>query len=245
MIKKKVISIILVEPEGADNIGAAARAMKNMGLRDLRLVRPPRDWKRRAKKMAMRADDLIACAKALPSLKRAIRDRHLVIGTTRRSGARRGTFVPFHQAIPQIRKESRRRKIAIVFGRESKGLSNRDLALCDWLVTIPAHPAYPSLNLAQAVMVVAFAIAVGSWNQRFQEPSGVSFDFVPKKEIDDMLSRFEQALRILGYEREGGDVISRILAAIRTLSSRAGGLLPREAQMLKGLSRRIVERFKS
>ncbi len=231
------ISIILVEPENSDNIGAAARAMKNMGLEDLRLVKPPRDWRAKAKKMAMSAYDVVHEAKAYASLKDAILDRQVVIGTTRRAGPKRGAFIHFDPALNKALEKSS----ALVFGKESKGLSNRDLALCDWVTTIPAHPAYPSLNLAQAVMVTAFTL----FRNPRRKVSGLRPDpltrFVTKNEITEVLGCIQQALRVLDYERKGGNVLERILATFKRLMGR-NGLTASEAQMLRGLSRRIIEK---
>ena len=111
-----------------------------------------------AKKMAMSADDILKKAVEFFSLQEAIRDLGLVIGTTRRKGGHRGAFLPFNAAVSKIRGSSQHQKVGIVFGRESKGLANEDSALCDHLVTIPTGQIYPSLNLAQAVMVMLFAL---------------------------------------------------------------------------------------
>jgi len=244
------ISIILVEPEVPDNIGAAARAMKNMGLSDLRLVQPPVDWKQRAVKMAVKAYERIERAKVFSSLREAASDARLVIGTTRRQGRRRGNFLAYGEAIDKICKT--RGPVAVVFGKESKGLSNRDLRACGWLVTIPASDKYPSLNLAQAVMVVAFSIFTrlavpgsGQMTKNLAPLASLAQSFVPRREIDDILVRMEQALDGLGYKRDNGrNVLGRILATHAGLFQRAG-LLRKEAQMLRGLARRILERMKT
>ena len=153
-MKNKNVAVILVFPENADNIGAVARALKNTGFSELRLVRPPRNWRVKGKKLAMSATDVLKAGKEYVSLEKAVHDRSLVIGATRRHGAGRGSFLPFQEAITKVRKSSDRLRVGIVFGCESKGLANKDIALCDQLVTIPANSRYPSLNLAQAVMVV-------------------------------------------------------------------------------------------
>ena len=241
--------MVLVEPENPDNIGAVARAMKNMGLQDLRLVRPPRGWKRKSKKMAMKARDTLESARVFRSVKEAVSDARLVIGTTRRTGPKRGSFIPFYAAVQKI-SAMPQSDAAVLFGKESKGLSNRDLAMCDWLTTIPSHPGYPSINLAQAVMIVAFSIFTFFRTQPESSPARIGKSerkgllYVSKEEMSSVLERFREALSALNYEREGRDVHERIVATLHRLLKR-GGLLTSEARMLKGLSRRIVENRKA
>lgn len=233
------ISIVLVAPETAGNIGAAARAMKNTGLRDLRLVNPPENWKAKGKMMAMSAYDLMEKASVFKSVEEAIADAALVIGTTRRTGPKRGSFSSFEQGIRTMARFSKKQKAAILFGKESKGLDNKALKLCDWALTIPSDPAYPSLNLAQAVMVVSFAI------YRIKPDAGAPEkpkEFLSKEEVFVVLEKFREALDVLSYGNEGaGDVIPRIVATFYGLLKRSG-LLKHEAQMFKGFTRRICER---
>ena len=239
-MKKEKIAIILVSPENPDNIGAIARAVKNMGFVDLRLVEPPRTWRTKAKKMAMSAEDILKKGEEYSSLQDAIQDLGLVIGMTRRLGGHRGTFLPFDQAVSKARGSSHRQKIGIVFGRESKGLANEDSTLCDHLVTIPTGPSYPSLNLAQAVMVVLFALS----RERDAKKAVSQERALNKKEIEVTIAHFEEALKALGYKKGGADLLPRILRTLRGFIKR-GGLLEPEAQMIKGLSRKIREKIGS
>jgi TrmH family RNA methyltransferase len=237
-MKKENIAIILVSPENPDNIGAVARAIKNMGFEDLRLVAPPKGWRVKAKKMAVAAEDILGKGETYPSLQGAIQDLGLVIGTTRRLGGHRGAFLSFDKTIAKIRASAFQQKIGIVFGRESKGLANEDSALCDHLVTIPAAPSYPSLNLAQAVMVTLFAL---SWERKAKEATPQE-RALNKREIEIAIAHFEEALKFLGYKRGGADLLPRILRTLRGLIKRSGLLEP-EAQMIKGLSRKIREKL--
>ncbi len=237
-MKRENIAIILVSPENPDNIGAVARAVKNMGFSDLRLVAPPRGWRAQSKKMAMSADDILKKAREFSSLQETIRDLGLVIGTTRRSGGRRGAFLSFNGTISKVRGNSFRQKIGIVFGRESKGLANEESTHCDHLVRIPTGFAYPSLNLAQAVMVMLFALS-WDWHRDRGAVSEISPEkALNKKEIEVTISHFEEALKALGYRKGGADLLPRILNTFRGLIKR-NGLLEPEAQMIKGLSRKI------
>lgn len=237
-MKKEKISIILVSPENTDNIGAVARAVKNMGFGDLRLVNPPRTWRKKAEKMAMSAADILEKAEVHASLQEAIQDLGQVIGTTRRLGGHRGSFLPFNKTVAKICAASHKQAIGIVFGRESKGLANEDSALCDHLVTIPTGASYPSLNLAQAVMVMLFAL---SWKRGAKETAPQE-RALNKKEIEIAIAHFEEALKVLGYKKGGADLLPRILRTLRGLIKRSGLLEP-EAQMIKGLSRKIREKI--
>lgn len=244
-MKKEKIAVILVSPENTDNIGAVARAVKNMGFSQLRLVEPPGAWRTKARKMAVAAEDILKKGEIYASLRDAVQDLGLVIGTTRRLGGHRGAFLSFDKTVLKIRGNSQRQKIGIVFGRESKGLANEDSALCDHLVTIPTGDSYPSLNLAQAVMVMLFAL---SWEgprvSRDQHAGeGVSqARILNKKEIEATIAHFTEALKALGYRKGGADLLPRILRTLRGLIKR-GGLLEPEAQMIKGLSRKIREKI--
>lgn len=239
-MKNGNVAVLLVRPENTDNIGATARAVKNMGFSELRLVKPPSSWRSKGKKMAMAAGDILTAAREFPALDKAIQDLSFVVGTTRRRGKGRGCFYSFPDTVSRIREKSERFKIGIVFGCESKGLSNRDLDLCDWLVTIPSSPQYPSLNLAQAVMVLLFSLS----SPRFSDPKSAAEKFLSKKETRIALKHFEGALQALGYRRGGNDLLPRILKTMDGLLKR-GGLLAAEAQMIKGLSRRIREKVLS
>jgi len=237
-MKKEKIAIILVSPENPDNIGAAARAVKNMGFVGLRLVAPPENWRKLAKKMAVSAEDILKNGKEYDSLQDAIQDLGFVIGTTRRLGGHRGTFLSFDKTVSKIRGSSHHQKIGIVFGRESKGLANEDSALCDHLVTIPTDSVYPSLNLAQAVMVMLFAL---SWKRGATEAISHT-RALNKREVEVTIEHFEEALKALGYKKGGADLLPRILRTLRGLIKRSGLLEP-EAQMIKGLSRKIREKI--
>ncbi|MDD5217800.1 MAG: TrmH family RNA methyltransferase [Candidatus Omnitrophica bacterium] len=247
------VSIILVEPENPDNIGAVARAMKNMGFCDLRLVRPVKQWKKKGKKLAMAACDVLVGASAFPSVEEVVSDLNLVIGTTRRSGPKRGAFLGFEDVIARIKKVKFPQRVGIMFGKESKGLDNQSLNCCDWVTMIPSHPAYPSINLAQAVMIMCFSLfdrsvrslsAIprrGSFKRKEHAgDSGNKLMFLPQKEVWITIERFRSALDMLGYGSENREVRERICSTLKRLFKR-NGLIESEAQMFKGISRRICE----
>lgn len=151
-------AVILCEPQLGENIGTAARAMANFGLWDLRLVNPRDGWpNERAVAAASRADHVISRVRVFESLADAVADLTLILATT----ARRRELT--HEVIgPDVAAERLAPVIAggqsagIVFGREKWGLTNEEVALCNAVVTLPVEPAFASLNIAQAVLVLAY-----------------------------------------------------------------------------------------
>jgi tRNA/rRNA methyltransferase len=150
--------IVLVEPQIGENIGAAARAMANFGLSQLRLVKPVQGWPNpKAGMMAAGADRVLEAATLHDSLEDAIADCAFVAATTARGHDQAKPVMPPHEAaaaiVPRV---AGGETVAIVFGRERNGLENHEVGLADIIVTLPVNPAFASLNLAQAVAVVAY-----------------------------------------------------------------------------------------
>jgi TrmH family RNA methyltransferase len=156
---KNNIYFVLVEPVESGNIGAAARAMKNMGFKHLVLVNPPKPLGDEAWWFAHSAEDILKKAKSYPTLKEALAPMHLVVGTTRRKGKRRMALRSLHAGLGHLAQEASSKKVAILFGREQKGLFTEETEECTYLYYIPTGGDQPSLNLAQAVMVVAYEMA--------------------------------------------------------------------------------------
>ena len=150
--------IVLVEPQLGENIGAAARAMANFGLSQLRIVKPRQSWPNdKARMMAAGADRVLDEAVLFDTLEAAIADCSFVFATTARvhDQAKRviGPADAAAEAAPRI---GAGETVAIVFGRERNGLENDEVALADCIVTLPVNPAFASLNLAQAIVIVAY-----------------------------------------------------------------------------------------
>ncbi len=147
---------VLCRCQNAGNLGAAARAIKNMGLNGLILVRPNQELWLEGMKMAHGALDVLEEAKVYTSLREAISDMHLLIGTTRRIRKYRYiTYTP-RELFPEILNLASKNNVGILFGSEKTGLTNHELSFCQKVVTIPASPRFPSINLAQAVMIIAY-----------------------------------------------------------------------------------------
>ncbi|HID00434.1 MAG TPA: RNA methyltransferase [Piscirickettsiaceae bacterium] len=156
----KRMRIVLVSPSHPGNIGAVARAMKNMGLCQLVLVNPPDDWAgEQARVRATSALDVLQRAQVVESLETAIAPCTLVLGASARLRSSRWPQLPVDEAAALALSRSRAgEQVALVFGRETSGLTNGELDLCHALLHIPSNPACASLNLAAAVQVVAWEV---------------------------------------------------------------------------------------
>ena len=150
--------VILVEPQLGENIGAAARAMANFGLSRMRLVKPRQAWPNdKAHMMAAGADNILEGAVLYDTLEAAIADCTFVLATTARAHDQAKPVVSAAEAASQMAPRiAADETVAIVFGRERNGLENDEVALADCIVTLPVNPAFASLNLAQAVVIVAY-----------------------------------------------------------------------------------------
>jgi tRNA/rRNA methyltransferase len=150
--------VILVEPQLPENIGAAARAMANFGLARLRLVAPKAPWPNdKARMMAAGADRILEAVELYPTLEAAIADCSFVVAATARAHDQAKPVVGADEAAalmaPRI---AGGETVAVAFGRERNGLENDEIALADRILTLPVNPAFASLNLAQAVVIVAY-----------------------------------------------------------------------------------------
>jgi tRNA/rRNA methyltransferase len=150
--------VVLVEPQLGENIGAAARAMANFGLSRLRLIKPRQSWpNEKAQMMAAGADRILDGAELYDTLDQAIADCSFVLATTARAHDQAKPVIGPAEAARQIApRVTAGETVAIVFGRERNGLENDEVALADRIVTLPVNPAFASLNLAQAIVIIAY-----------------------------------------------------------------------------------------
>lgn len=152
------IRVVLVSTSHPGNIGSTARAMKTMGLNSLYLVQPKSFPDPKAKELAAGADDVLEQAVVVDTLEEALRGCQLIFGTSARP---RGISLPGltpHSCAELISKQSDKTQIALVFGREHAGLTNEELLQCHYHLHIPSNPEYSSLNLSQAVQIVAYEL---------------------------------------------------------------------------------------
>jgi tRNA/rRNA methyltransferase len=226
------IRIVLVRPQGMMNVGSVARAMKNVGISELAVVNPAAPPSHPdARVMAVRAHDVLDHAVIFSRLTDAIADCTWVIGTTRRRGKGREGVIDPRQMALEIADIAQQNKVAVVFGPEDRGLTNRNLDLCQRLVTIPSHEEYGSLNLAQAVMVICYEIYVAIHQK---EVSSRTRRLATSEELEGMYYHMEEALLRIGFLDQNNP--KRIMAVLRRVFSRAR-LNPREVKILRGICR--------
>jgi tRNA (cytidine32/uridine32-2'-O)-methyltransferase len=214
----KNIRIVLVDTSHPGNIGAAARAMKNMALRRLLLVNPKQFPHQEATSRASGADDLLNDARVVGSLDEALDGCRLVVGTSARNRSVDWPVVSPREAAVKLVEESESGDVALIFGRERSGLTNSELDRCTFLVHIPTNEAYNSLNLAAAVQVLAYEI----YMTRRQGP--LSIHQSPRElATADMLQGFHehlaQALDDIGFTHPLQS--EKLLRRLRSLFQRA------------------------
>ncbi len=233
------VRVVLVEPQISGNIGASARAMKNMGLEDLRLVLGADSVNADARKMAMYAKDVLYEARRHDSLPEAVADCALVMGATRRRGKmRQPTFTP-RDAAPRILEVAQRYPVALVFGSENVGLSNEHLQSCHELVLIPAHSAFPSLNLAMAVLILCYEVFQALQAQPLPSPPPLA----SAQELEGLYGHIQSVLLEIGFLDPRNP--ARMMNYLRRLLGRAN-LNSRDVRVLRGLFRQVgwyQERF--
>ncbi len=192
--------IILCEPQLGQNIGTAARAMANFGLWDLRLVNPRDGWpSKEAASAAAKADHIIERVKIFATLKEAVADLSLIYATTaRKRDMYKPVIGPEKAAEEMVMSINKKQGVGILFGRERWGLKNEEIAICDAIITLPVEEAFASLNIAQAVLILAY-----EWRRKnmgsklpFSENIG---EPVSKGEMIALFEHLESSLQRAGF----------------------------------------------
>lgn len=209
------ISFVLVDTTHPGNIGASARAMKNMGLSSLVLVRPQAHPDPEALTRASAAANIVARARVVPDVASAIADCGLVIGASARPRSARHRVLDAREAARELKAASALRPAAVLFGGERSGLANEELARCHALLRIPADAAYESLNLAQAVQIVAYEIHMADLAQ-YHGADALSPP-ATAKEMAALDAHLDAVMTRVGFMHEGnagqlGPRIRRMLA---------------------------------
>ena len=229
------IKIVLVETTHPGNIGAVARAMKNMSMANLWLVSPKIFPSADATSRASGADDVLANANICHTLQEAIADCQLVIGTSARSRSISWPEISPRDCAERVVIKEPDNKVAIIFGRENSGLKNHELDLCHYLLRIPCNSQYSSLNIAAAVQVVCYEFFVAAGVQeittigdRGECPKATA------TQMESFYTHLHQALIDIGFMHP--DKSRSIMRRLRRIYNRIQ-LDTKELDILRGILR--------
>jgi len=241
------VRIVLVNTSDCRNIGSAARAMKTMGLSQLVLVDPQEMPNGQAQALSAGATDVLANAKVVATLEEAIAECGLVVGTSARSRTLPWPMLEPRGCGEKLVNEANNFPVALVFGRESSGLTNDELQLCHFHVQIPANPEYSSLNLAMAVQTLSYEVrtsyllaqeqlntnsksvpAVVDTNSESTDES----EYPVVEDTERLYQHFEDALKATGFIVPSHPGL--IMTKLRRLLNRARPDV-REVKMLRGI----------
>lgn len=236
MLKTKIknISIVLDKPKYAGNIGAVARASKNMGIHDVVVTgKGDFDHEEIRQRSTHLAADIVDQIRYFENMNEALGDFSYIVGTTARLGKGRGPFISPRAAAGHIVNISRKNKVALLFGPEDTGLANDELRLCHAVVTIPTSKEFTSLNLSHAVMILCYEIFVASF-------PAASAEVAPKlalsSELEGMYGQIKTLLADIGFlNPENPDYW---MMHLRRFFTRAG-ILSREVKIVRGICRQL------
>lgn len=233
------LRVVLVRPRNPLNIGAAARAMSNFGFLHLRLV-SPYELAFREARSAVGAADLLQHAEVFDTLSEALADCSLVVGTT--DAGRRELQHPLRRleyGARLIRGHLSNARAALLFGSEKHGLSNDDLAYCDWLMRIPTREEHSSMNLGQAVAVCLYEL-IRNPRAAVRQPKAAAA--AESGDIDRLAALLESALSASGYlnPRTAASSHNKLLRLVRRMN-----LTARDAEIWLGMLRQILWKLNS
>jgi len=238
---------VLVETSHPGNVGSAARALKTMGFSDLRLISPKMPTIAQAPEaiaLASGAVDILESSQETPSLGSAVQDCALVLGLTSRDREFGPPALNWQDARPLVQAAiAGNQRVALVFGPERTGLDNHHLSLCTHRVWLDANPLYPSLNLAQAIMVCAFTIRE-SLNQGLEIPSTSSalserVDYADPAAVAAMLEHWREGLEAIGYLDPANP--KKLMPRLQALFARTR-LHKEEIDLLRGIAKQMLLR---
>lgn len=206
------ILFILVEPAVPENVGSAARAIKTMGFSDMRLVNPCGHLSGPARWLAHASNDILEKAQVHASLADALKDVDFAIASSAKPRSVKADYHVLDELPALIQKKGNSiASVAIVFGREESGLTNQEIALCDMVSTVPMKNLYPSLNLAQAVMLYAYSLSENNL------PSSTIKESRNAASYKALHSKTEKALSELEFT-PGSNIYNRIVERLAVLS---------------------------
>ena len=231
-----MIVLVLHEPQDLVNIAHVVRGMKNFGMRDLRLVNPREYEAYRIEGIAHQTQDVLARVRTFPSLAEAIADCVHIVGFTARGRTAKRNLQRPRDAAAEVLSLAGAGPVALLFGREDKGLSNEDLDRCHRVVTIPSDPAYASLNLAHAVMIMLYelALAQGAESRPFKAPRRAS-EPAAAAELERLFADVARALQAIEFFKTRNQ--SGVMRTMREITHR----VPLDARELKLLRAMAIE----
>ena len=230
-----LVRIVLIDPSHPGNIGSVARAMKNMALADLVLVRPRAFPHAEANALAAGAEDVLARARVVTSMPEALTDVSFVAGTTSRPRSYHWEFATPRDAAARIHTLPGESRAALVFGSERYGLANEDLQYCNVLVRIPANPEYCSLNLAMSVQLLAYELFVTREQPRSH--TQLEMPLAEGREMEHFYAHLARVLEEVRFEDRTGYLMERL----RRLFNRAQ-LDRNELNILRGILSAVQSR---
>ena len=243
MTDDKRIAVVLVHPREEGNVGSTARAMANMGLRELIVVEPAAPFGNVANAFAVGARHILGNALRVPDLKTALAGFRRVVGTTSIRDRRWEVPLLTPRELPGLlAQDPPGTPTALVFGPEVGGLTNDDLSLAGAIVTIPCSPVQPTLNLGQAVLIVSYEL----FQARRETPAvavaevgGVGSPEPPAAtaELDGLFAHMSEVLQQIGFARD--DSFAGVVRDLRRLAARAAPT-SRDVAILRGICRRAL-----
>jgi len=233
-------AVILCQPQMGENIGTAARAMLNCGLSDMRLVKPRDGWPNpKALNASSGADEVISRTREFDSTREAVGELDLIFATTARNREQLQRIVTPRQAAAEMRAAvAAGRRVGMMFGPERTGLDNEDIGFADVLVMVPLNPAFSSLNLAQAVLLLSY-----EWFTAGDDtlPERLSIEDAPPADKNQLASFFEfldNALNVRGFY-PSPEMRPKMVQNMRAMFNRTG-LTQQDVQTLYGMFKQLT-----
>lgn len=234
----KNIRIVMIQTSHTGNIGAAARAMKVMGLSELYLVKPKSLPDEQSIAMSSNATDILNNAIIVDNLSKAIADSQLVVGTSARHERSLSWDIQDSRSCGELiikhTNSQKNAKVSILFGRESSGLTNDELAVCQHLVHIPTNPDYSSLNIASAIQILSYECRLAAINQQ-QIPAEDSIkkdEWVNAEDLESYFKHLEEVM--IDFDFIDTDNPRYLIPRLRRLYSRSG-ITRSEMNILRGM----------
>ena len=231
------ITIVLHRPQEATNVGSVIRAMKNMGIRDLRLVQPEELSHEKILRVAHRCEDMLDQMTVYPDLDSALADMIYVVGTAALAHHRRPQTQDVRTLAHDLLIRTNQGRVALLFGQEDDGLDNQALDRCHLIAMLPSNPDYPALNLAQSVLLFLYEVRMASLGESKLGPQ-IEEILASHTTLERLFEMSEEALTAIDFFRYNPAIVMRTLRQITyraTLTSEEAALLMAIARKIKHL----------